>query len=146
MLRFPNEENNEWLNKYNSLIDDIENGRIQFSKEYLKVNKNDYTNREEYRIARLKLGSGGYHHIIPKKVNPELENVKDNKVWVPFIEHMNLHYYLWKYNKYYGIHLWFGCVFGRKHKLWDLPTEDEYNQLKKDVNEYIKNKKKGINN
>ena len=137
--RFPDTTNNEWIKKYNQLIEDIETKKIEFNKDYLNINRSDYNTNEEYRMARLKSGSGGYHHIIPKKIDPSLEKDKKNLIWLPFKEHMDLHYYLWKANPLYGIHLWFGCIYGRKHKLWDLPGgEDEYNQLKIDVGKYKK--------
>ena len=119
--KFPNPDNNEWLNKYNALVCDVREGRRLFINVKLSL-----------------------HHIIPRSVAPSLAKDKDNYLYVPFKEHMDLHYYLWKADKKYAAQLWFGCVYGRKHGLWDLPDPDtEYEQLKKDVAECHLEKRKG---
>jgi hypothetical protein len=125
MLRFPNPNNNEWLNKYNDLVESVECGKVNFS------------GGKSIEEGRLTL-----HHIIPRSLAPELSGDTNNHIWLPFKEHMDLHYYLWKANPDYGIQLWFGCVFGRKHGYWNLPTEAEYNQLKKDVARYRREHRK----
>lgn len=112
MILFPNPNSNEWINKYNALVENIKLGKMHFLED-----------------AWI-----GKHHIIPKSIAPELEKDEDNLVELPFAEHMDLHYYLWKADPSYASQLWFGCVYGRKHKLWDLPGgEEEYSQLKKDL-------------
>lgn len=109
---FPNPSNNKWICKYNELVESIVSGKKTFLD-----------------------GSWlGKHHIIPKSIAPELEKDPSNLVTLPFAEHMDLHYFLWKADPKYASQLWFGCVYGRKHKLWDLPGgKTEYKQLKKDL-------------
>lgn len=120
---FPNLDNNAWLEKYNSLVKSIMSGDKVFAE-----------------------GSWlGKHHIIPKSIAPELEKDPSNIVVLPFAEHMDLHYFLWKADPSYASQLWFGCVYGRKHKLWDLPGgDDEYAQLKKDLKLSRRRKKKKL--
>ena len=126
MLRFENPNDNEWINKYNKLIEEVELGERVFS------------NKET-----LKEGKLGLHHIIPRSISPELTEDKNNHIYLPFKEHMDLHYWLWKFDPKYAPQLWFGCVYGRKNGLWDLPGGDEeYEQLKKDVHTYRKRKNK----
>lgn len=125
MLRFENPNNNEWLIKYNKLIEDVELGIVVFEKD-----------KETLVEGKLTL-----HHIIPRSVSPELTNNKENHIYLPFKEHMNLHYWLWKFDPSYAPQLWFGCVYGRKNGLWDLPGgEEEYEKLKEDVKKYRKRK------
>ena len=108
---FPNENNNEWIDKYNTLVLDVKAGRYDFGDTKLSL-----------------------HHIIPRSIAPELTKDKANFVYVPIVEHMMLHYYLWKADSSYGRQLWFGCVWCRKNKLWDLPGGDtEYEELKKSL-------------
>lgn len=127
MLRFDNPNNNEWIDKYNKLIEDVELGVRVFSN-----------NKETWEEGKLSL-----HHIIPRSINPDLTDDTDNHIYLPFKEHMDLHYWLWKYDPKYAPQLWFGCVYGRKNGLWNLPGGDEeYEQLKKDVAKYRKKKKK----
>lgn len=130
MYRFPNPDNNEWINKYNELVAKVESGEIVFEQNVVSEQ-----NGEAGRIDKLVKGKTTLHHIIPRSISPELTKDKNNHIYVPFKEHMDLHYYLWKADKSYARQLWFGCVFGRKHGLWNLPNGDEeYEQLKKDLN------------
>lgn len=131
-LRMPNESHNEWIDKYNSLIDDIESGKLVFSEDYLEVKKEDYPDSQSYKTERVKRGSMGKHHIIPKKYDPSLEKVKENLLPVPFKEHCLLHYYLWKADPSFSLHLWFIYSFGRKHGIWELPGGDEERELLKE--------------
>lgn len=117
MYRFPNPTNNEWIDKYNQLIDDVEAGKLVFECVEGKRNKG------------LSL-----HHILPRSIYPELTKDPNNHIYLPFKEHIDLHYYMWKADKKWAHQLWFGCVYGRKHDLWDLPGgEEEYVQLKNDL-------------
>lgn len=136
--RFPNPDNNEWINKYNDLVNLIES-KEDYYKEYKKIQpkRND------------KIHSGwtkeqvGIHHIIPKKIDMSLVKDKNNLLYIPFKEHCDLHYYLWKANPQYAAHLWFIAIAGRKMKLWDLPGgEEEYKILSKDITLSRKNKSK----
>ena len=114
----------------------METGVIVYSEDWKTLTREPTESKEEFRIRLLRMGKLTLHHIIPKKINPDLTNDKDNHILLPFQDHMNLHYWLWKYDKQYGPHLWFGCVFGRKYGLWDLPGGDlEYEELKRDVRE-----------
>ena len=106
------EHPSEWLDKYNQLVSDI-------------------------MIRKYKIDSSqklGLHHIVPRSLAPELEKAKENHIWLPFQEHMDLHYFLWRHDSAYAAQLWFGCVYGRKHKMWDLPgSDEELKQLKEDL-------------
>ena len=142
VYKFPNPDNNEWINKYNELVESIKS-KEEYWKEYKKTQpkRNDkdpncWKNSEAVTI----------HHIIPKKINPKLITDKDNLLYVPFNDHCTLHYYLWKANPMYATHLWWICVAGRKLGMWDLPGgEQDYEQLKKDLAKKKKNRKKSKN-
>ena len=137
MYLFPNPNNNFWINKYNNLV------KIIKSKE--KENKEIKENQQKRndKLKKYYSTSIGIHHIIPKSLRPDLVKDKDNFLYVNFSDHMLLHYYLWKADSNYASQLWFGCVYGRKYKLWDLPNgEKDYEQLKKDLK---RNKNKGKN-
>lgn len=111
MKRIENPNNNEWVTKYNNLME------------------KSFSHPEIYGDRKL-----GIHHIIPRSIAPDLTNDPDNQVLLPFQEHMDAHYYLWKSDPKWARQLWFGCVYGRKNGLWDLPGGDtEYEQLKKDL-------------
>lgn len=111
MLRFLENSDNPWMKKYNMLIEFVEKGEISFPGE--KLTK---------------------HHIIPKSIEPGFLKAEENFIWLPFKEHMDMHYWLWKFDKKFARQLWFGCVYGRKHGLWDLPGgEQEYEELKRDL-------------
>lgn len=112
-----NSYNNYWLTKYNDLIN---SHWTYFSPP-----------KEEIKEKKLTL-----HHILLRSEFPEFAKEQKNIVWLNFADHMLAHYYLWQYDKKYALGLWFGCVYGRKHKLWDLPGgEKEYAILKKEVAE-----------
>ena len=118
LIQFPNESKSKWIDKYNELM--------------LRSEMHDFEGQ------KLTL-----HHIIPRSIDPSLKDVRENWAFLPFKEHMDAHYYLWKYDKNYASQLWFGCVYGRKHNLWNLPGgEAEYSELKRDVREYRKRKEK----
>ena len=118
---FPNSSNNIWLRRYNDLISNIKAGKMSFQ---------DYA---PFIVNGRKIGLGK-HHIIPKSIAPELTKDLDNIVELPFKEHMDLHYFLWKADQVYARQLWFGCTFGRKHHIWDLPGGNaEYEELKKSL-------------
>lgn len=129
MKLFPNPENNEWIDKYNSLVIETkshEQENIEHKKFQKKRNDKDSNSWNAQSI--------GIHHIIPKKVDPSLENDKENLLYVSFENHCNLHYYLWKSDPKYAAHFWFLLLAARKMKLWDLPGgEEEYKQIAKDV-------------
>ena len=118
---FPNPTNSSWIEKYNRLVSDVKSGKLTFESFTPIV------------VNGRKVGLGK-HHIIPKSIAPELVKDPDNLVELPFKEHMDLHYFLWKADPAYARQLWFGCAFGRKHHLWDLPGGDaEYEELKKSL-------------
>ena len=139
MFLFPNFENNEWITKYNELVKDVKSNEAhyKFIKETQpKRNDKDHILNKDFVTI---------HHIIPKKVEMSLVKNKENLLYVPFDLHCLLHYYLWKADPKYANHLWFICIAGRKYGCWDLPGgEDEYNQLKRDVGKYKKNKQTAI--
>lgn len=111
---FENPENNEWIDKYNKLC-------------HSGTTKRDNINTS-------------LHHIIPRSISPELTNDKNNHTYLSVIDHMWVHYYLWKANPKYASQAWFGTVWARKNHVWDLPGGDkEYEQLKEDV---FKNRRK----
>ena len=109
---FPNTNNNEWIDKYNKLVDEVAS-KEDYYKEYKKhQSKRDDKHWENYTLEHV-----GIHHIIPKKIDMTLLKDKNNLLYIPLKHHLELHYYLWK-----------------KMKLWDLPGgENEYRQLAKDT-------------
>lgn len=112
-----NSYGNYWLTKYNDLV----NSHWMYFPP----------SKEEIKEKKLTM-----HHIMLRSEYPQLENDRKNIVWLNFADHMMAHYYLWQYDKRYALGLWFGCVYGRKNKLWDLPGgEKEYAILKKEVAE-----------
>ncbi len=130
MVLFPNPNNNEWIDKYNELVK-----KIKSEEEYWKEYKKHQPKRNDADPDCWKDSEAvTIHHIVPKKIDPSLMNDKDNLLYVPFKDHCNLHYYLWKANPIYAKHLWFIGIAGRKMGLWDLPGGDEeYELLKKDL-------------
>lgn len=105
------EHPSEWLDKYNKLVEDIMTRKIRFSLDKLSL-----------------------HHIVPRSLAPELDKVMVNHIHLPFEYHMDLHYYLYRHDPAYAAQLWFGCVYGRKHGMWDLPgSDEELKQLKEDL-------------
>lgn len=127
---FPNPDGNEWISKYNELVDMIANDEAYW-KEYKKTQpkRNDKDPNVWKNSKAVTI-----HHIIPKKINPELVKDPNNLLFVPFKEHCDLHYFLWRTNPEYAAHLWWIALAGRKLCLWDLPNgEPEYRQLSKDL-------------
>ncbi len=126
---FPNDDNNFWINKYNDLVI-----KIKSQESIIKEKKKNQKKRNDKFGGNYLAENIGIHHIIPKSLRPDLVKNKNNFLYVSFTNHMLLHYYLWKANPIYASQLWFGCVYGRKHKLWDLPNgEEDYKQLKEDL-------------
>ena len=114
---FPDSTSSEWIAEYNSEVK-------AFKSRQLHEDANADWSRGEH----------GIHHVLPRSRWPELADDEDNKVYVTFQEHMHLHWLLWKADPSWASALWFGCVYGRKHKLWNLPGgEEEYEQLKRDL-------------
>ena len=139
MILFPNPDNNPWIDKYNKLVLEVKSHEEE-NKILIKTQPKRKSGplTEDYTGDRI-----GIHHIIPKKINPELQNNKDNWLYVNFIDHCNLHYYLWKSNPDYAPHLQFIAYAGRKMKLWNM-SDDEWKQLNKDSAVYRKKKKEGL--
>ena len=136
MFLFPNFENNKWFDKYNELVKTIKADEIYYKN--LKANQPKRNDKD----GSLTKDFVTIHHIIPKKVSMSLVKNKENLLYVPFDMHCILHYYLWKADPKYALHLWFICIAGRKFGIWDLPGGDEeYEQLKKDVSYCRKLKK-----
>lgn len=138
MYNFPNPNNNEWLNKYNDLVNEVAS-KQDYYKEYKKTQpkRND-------KDPNCWKGSKAVtiHHIIPKSIDESLVKDKDNMLFVPMADHCMLHYYLWKYNPIYASQLWWICIASRKLGLWDLPNgEEEYKRLSKDISLSRKRKK-----
>ena len=135
---FPNPNNNEWLNKYNALVDEIS----AKEDDYKEIKKNQPKRND--KTPELWSGkSVGIHHIIPKKIDPDLKNNKNNLLYVTIEEHCWLHYYLWKADPQYASHFWFLLQAVRKWNWWTLPGgEDEYEEIKEDVGKYKKKKEK----
>ena len=126
---FPNPDNNEWINKYNNLVDEIAS-----REEYYIEIKKTQPKRDDKIQSGWSATQIGIHHIIPKKIDMSLVKDKNNLLYIPFKEHCDLHYYLWKANPIYAAHLWFIAVAGRKMNIWDVPGgEEEYKQLSRDV-------------
>lgn len=111
-ILYPNPKRSWWLMRYNALVTKIKSGKLKFPE-----------------------GSWlGKHHVIPRSERPDLQRDQRNIVVLPFTEHMDLHYFLWRAEptRRHAQQLWWGCVYGRKNKLWDLPGGDrELEKLKK---------------
>lgn len=141
MFQFPNFDNNPWITKYNELVREIKS-----NESYYKMIKETQPKRNDKESTVTK-DFVTIHHIIPKKVDMGLVKNKDNLLYVPFDLHCMLHYYLWKADSKYANHLWFICIAGRKMGIWDLPGgEEDYEQLKRDVGKYKKNKQNAAKN
>lgn len=126
---FPNTEQNEWIDKYNQLVDEVAS-----KEEYYKEYKKKQSKRNDKDPSNYSLNHVGVHHIIPKSIDESLVKDKNNLLFVPFGDHLQLHYYLWRAYSKYAAQFWFICIAARKMKLWDLPGgEEEYKRLSKDV-------------
>ena len=128
--QFPNEESNEWIDKYNELVIEIKN-QEDYWKEYKKTQpKRNDKHPENYMLSKMVT----VHHIIPVSIDESLSKDKSNLLFVPLKEHCILHYYLWKANPLYAAQLWWIGMAGKKLGVWELPGGDnEYEQLKKDT-------------
>ncbi len=141
MFQFPNFNNNPWITKYNELVREIKS-----NESYYKMIKETQPKRNDKKSTVTK-DFVTIHHIIPKKIEMGLVKNKENLLYVPFDLHCMLHYYLWKADSKYANHLWFICIAGRKMGIWDLPGgEKDYEQLKKDIGKYSKNKQNTAKN
>ena len=141
MYNFPNPNNDKWISKYNDLVNEVAS-----NQDYYKEYKKTQPKRNDKAIDGFSADNVTIHHIIPKKIDMSLVKDKNNLLYIPFNKHCDLHYYLWKSNKEYALHLWFICLAARKMKIWDLPGgEIEYKQLKKDLSYCIQLKKKNKN-
>lgn len=125
---FPNPNNNEWITKYNDLVD-----KIKLNEEYYKEFKKTQPKRKDIDASNYNINNVGIHHIIPKKIDPSLSKDKSNLLYVPFKDHMMLHYFLWKADYHYSLHMLFIAAFARKYNLWEFPNgEEEWKELCKD--------------
>ena len=126
---FPNPFGNEWIDKYNELVIEVkshEKENLEYKKTQPKRNDKDPNSWTGKSI--------GVHHIIPRKIDPSLEKDKDNLLYISFIDHCWLHYYLWKSDPIYAKHFWFLLSAARKMGLWKLPGGDkELEEIKKDL-------------
>lgn len=139
---FPNPFGNEWIDKYNALVDEI--ARHEYENKQLKKTQPKRDDKKATTGEAWGSSSIGIHHIIPKKINPGLEKDKNNWLYVSFSDHCTLHYYLWKADPQYAIHLWFILLAARKFGWWELPGgEEEYEQIKADIQEWRRKKKEG---
>lgn len=135
---FPNPQNNSWIDKYNNLVLEVEKHE-QENKIFMKIQPK----RNDQDPGSWSPQSIGIHHIIPKKIDSSLKNDRNNWLYVNFFDHCTLHYYLWKADPQYAPYLMFIAYAGRKMGLWDMPGgEDEWEELRKDISEIRKNKKK----
>lgn len=135
---FPNPQNNSWIDEYNNLVLEVEKHE-QENKIFMKTQPK----RNDQDPGSWSPQSIGIHHIIPKKIDPSLKNDRNNWLYVNFIDHCTLHYYLWKADPQYAPYLMFIAYAGRKMGLWDMPGgEAEWEELRKDISEIRKNKKK----
>lgn len=116
--RIPNPDNNYWFNICNEIIAKNECN--------IQLKKND-PNYVKYSL----------HHILPRSEYPELTNDKNNWLHLPVIDHVNLHYYMWKGDSKYAKAFWFCYVYFHKYEHYNI-SEEEYEQLKKDLAKYKK--------
>lgn len=135
---FPNPQNNSWIDEYNNLVLEVEKHE-QENKIFMKTQPK----RNDQDPGSWSPQSIGIHHIIPKKIDSSLKNDRNNWLYVNFFDHCTLHYYLWKADPQYAPHLMFIAYAGRKMGLWNMPGgEVEWEELRKDISEVRKNKKK----
>ena len=126
---FPNPNDNEWIRKYNELVDEVAKNE-DFYKKYKKTQPK----RDDKDPNSWTADSVGIHHIIPKKINPDIQKDKENLLYVTTKDHCWLHYYLWRADKKYAKHFWFLLQAARKRGWWELPEGDsEYEEIKKDL-------------
>lgn len=115
-FRFPNPDNNMWVNKYNEIIALYE------------------SNAPDKSLS--------LHHILPRSRYPEYKEDPNNHLYLPIMEHINIHYYLWKGLPEYCAAFWFCYVYFHKNFGYNIPEEDVV-KLKRDMMIYRKNKKGG---
>jgi hypothetical protein len=126
---FPNPGGNVWIDKYNALVDEVAK-----NEDHYKEMKKTQPKRDDKNPSAWSGKSIGIHHIIPKKINPDLTRDKNNLLYVTIEEHCWLHYYLWRADSQYAKHFWFLLQAVRKWGWWTLPGgEAEYEEIKKDV-------------
>ena len=114
-----NNDNNEWLNKANELID-----------KYSNIDKS------MYKDIKLSL-----HHILIRSIYPQYTNDERNHLWMTWQDHWLIHYYMWKADTKYCAAFWFCYVYFKKHFNMTI-TDEECAQLKSDMSAYRKNKRK----
>ena len=127
MYEFPNPDNIDFLILYNDLCrDGIPYNHVQ-------------------GVTKKQLRDAGYslHHIIPKSFDPSLEHDPENLVYLPFNDHANAHYYLWKglETMEAAMAFWFIYVYGQKNLGYTIPSEDDF-ILREDVSHYLQLKRK----
>lgn len=123
---FSNPGNNEWIDKYNSLVLDVKS-REDYYKEYKKTQSKRDDSTKTYSKDNV-----GIHHIIPKKIDPDLEHDPENLLFIPFDLHLLLHYYLWKADYHYALHLRFLLAAARSWSICDLPEEGMWEKVIED--------------
>lgn len=76
-----------------------------------------------------------FHHILPRAYFPQFKDDPKNWLYLPIMEHIKLHYLLWKHDSKYCAAFWFCYVYFHKNHGYNI-TDDELIQLKLDMKEY----------
>lgn len=96
---------------------------------------------EKYETTEWQKGVGlSFHHILPRAYFPEFKDDSKNWLYVPVMEHIRLHYLLWKHDWKYCAAFWFCYVYFHKNHNYNI-TDEELVQLKLDMREYRRHSK-----
>ena len=113
--RFPNPTNNPFINEYNKIVTKYEN------------------------CVQTKDNTLSLHHILPRSTFPEFKNDPLNHLYLPVMEHINIHYLLWLGLPEYCAAFWFCYVYFHKHAGYNIP-DYLVERLKRDMRIYRRNK------
>lgn len=96
---------------------------------------------EKYENVEWQKNAGlSFHHILPRAYFPDFKNDVNNHLYLPVMEHIRMHYLLWKHDSKYCAAFWFCYVYFHKNHDYNI-TNDELTQLKLDMREYRRQKK-----
>lgn len=121
---------NKNLNSDKYYIENLTNN--PFLSKYNEICSRKYKTNEKLSL----------HHILPRSKFPDLKNDTKNHAWLPTLKHVEAHYCLWKFSPLFALEFWFPLVYFKKRNLFNI-TDEEYDQLKKDLKYCRKLKKEG---
>lgn len=83
---------------------------------------------EKYETTEWQKDVGlSFHHILPRAYFPEFKDDSKNWLYVPVMEHIRLHYLLWKHDWKYCAAFWFCYVYFHKIAATTSLTKNSYN-------------------